>query len=106
MNNLEFAKDSIYNSRNRDLHTDRIPVLDAILACEIAAKTNWFNPLSILPSDTREVLIYFKNDWGFHVTSAVFDINSKLFYDNYETEYKSAYDSKNIIEWCDLPVRN
>lgn len=44
--NKEKARELINDSPNRDLHTDRLPILDALFAIEIASKPDWFDPNS------------------------------------------------------------
>ena len=69
-------------------------------------KIEWKDTINELPDTTREVIVYFENSEGFHTTSAVFNINKKLFYENYDTPQESPFNVgyTMVYAWCDLPV--
>ena len=74
---------------------------------ELATKTDWkFPEKGELPEKTKEVIVYFENEQGFHSTSVVYEFKEKMFYDYYydgNIEIRTFFNRK-IIAWCELPV--
>ncbi len=93
--NLEKAKDLIYNSKNRDLHTDKINVLSAILSCEVAAKTNWFYPSKNEFPKTGEMVYLALSNGSYK--NQLFDEFDKPTVDYFKNEFY-------VKAWCYMPT--
>ena len=90
--NLQKAKDLINNSKNRDFHTDKISVLNAILSCEVAAKTDWFYPSkNEFPKDGEKVWVSKFNP---------IRKNKEMGFDAGDKDFWIKY----IEAWCYLPT--